>query len=173
MSDMMKKMDNSAGWGIIKIRWKAGLLILQNNSSHTDTQSTHLSTCVTHQPSCTHLLSHTYVTHYHTTKLSFTAHDEKHTLHPYRLISIHPQVKNFSWIWCIRIDIKTAFVHFKCKWFGIKSIVKIKLSITEQCFLKNNFHKKERKKNWNHIHTQTLTHWTHLNNIQSYFIMIH
>lgn len=71
---------------------KSRLLILQNNSSHTDTQSTHLSTRVTHQPS--HTDYHTYVTHYHTTKLSFTAHDEKHTLHPYRLISIHPQVKN-------------------------------------------------------------------------------
>lgn len=42
---------------------------------------------------------------------------------------------------------KNSFCSFQMQMFGIKSIVKIKLSITEQCFLKNNFHKKERKKN--------------------------
>lgn len=167
MSDMMKKMDNSAGWSIIKIWWKAGLLILQNNSSHTDTHTIHTSFNTCHTPTITHM-SHTI------TQPSFPSQPMMRSTH-YILTDW------FQFIHRLKILVnmvhknlyKNSFCSFQMQMFGIKSIVKIKLSITEQCFLKNNFHKKERKKNWNHINTQTLTHWTHLNNIQSYFIMIH
>lgn len=63
MSDMMKKMDNSAGWSIIKIWWKAGLLILQNNSSHTDTYTIHTSFNTCHTPTIMHTPTITHICH--------------------------------------------------------------------------------------------------------------